>query len=156
MPPRGHVRSKKLADVAFQAPPFEFVNSSGPPENVRNDSEYSMTIRVHAMRYFLQHRRAASDDGAQDETTRTVPQKPPSAATTGRFKLETWSRKIRKPKPSKARPEKRKEPIEHEITSLMLGKHLRPLMSLIIPSTALTARLLDHCQYCFSLYSLQD
>lgn len=147
MPPRGHARSRGLTKTPSQVSPFEFVTSSGPPNDVRNASDRSRTIRVHAMRHFLQHRGAILDDTAQKEVLSAMPQETATQATTGKFKLATWSRKGRGSKPSIALQKKRTGRMERERISLTIGKRLGPLMSLIIPSTPLTARLLDHCQY---------
>jgi hypothetical protein len=130
----------------FSGSQFEFITSNGPPGKARDDAASSKRVRIQAMRHFLQEKSTSSTEIAQEQvdTTqqgRVITNAP--KATTGKFKLASWSRKPRK-----------KSVIEYQglpgsirtspiVTSVV--KDLGSLIPLIIPSRPLTAQLLNHC-----------
>jgi hypothetical protein len=147
---RGHGRSSrgaKTTEKQLHVPKFEFITLNGRPDQVR--TEYRKAVRVNAMRYFLQNKKnAASEEGDDSKREDSIPREIiPLKATTGRFKSESWSRKSRKPKSSHALSKTKSKLRRQDMSSMTIGKDLGLLMSLTIPSTTLTARLLDHCQY---------
>jgi hypothetical protein len=130
----------------LSAPQLQFIISSGPPAKAQDD-ERSRAVRSHAMRYSLQNRSAISTEKTPQDKLQGQHYSVANKPTTGKFKLDSWSRKSKKKPPIQY--QRITGTTERSEVGQLLVRDLGPLTPSVIPPRPLTAKLLNHCESFF-------
>ncbi|KAE9989238.1 hypothetical protein Vi05172_g4282 [Venturia inaequalis] len=147
----GHKKERKGRKAMNSIPQFEFVTSVGSPASSAKSAASKQVVRVHAMRSFLRQRDAKTLDHASgNEKASSARQS--QAPVTGKFKLDSWSRKSSKKKLASRKDTVKRVAMaeQNDIHVPSIQWDLGPFELLDIRLTPQVRRLLHHYHHDFT------
>jgi hypothetical protein len=145
----GLKKGKKSRSALSSGPQYEFVTSVGAPTNTSTTAASKQVVKKHAMRSFLRQRDVKLINGGSKNAE--LPRNYPSQAPiSGKFKLDSWSRKSSKRKSRTDEVEEiaaTAQQTNEELTSIQ--PDLGPFELLNISLIPEVRRLLHYCMNIF-------